>query len=158
MKKKTFGVKKLIVLAFSLVLAACGGTGSPANGGTDSPAEPNPDPHYVGTVGEIEFRVENVTYHAAILAAFNEFLGNDNGATSLAALTSMGASFSRIVITGVRSETANYISFNNGSELRGKIGSGVDIMAFIMSGHFGGPVGALDNTAEEKLLVGGAQQ
>jgi len=44
--KKTFGVKKLIVLVFSLalavVLAACGGTGSPANGTTSQVDVPIP--------------------------------------------------------------------------------------------------------------------
>ena len=64
--KKTFGVKKLIVLIFSLalvvLLAACGGTGSPANGGMDIPAEPAPShPDNIGyiTVGDqtIDIRV-----------------------------------------------------------------------------------------------------
>jgi len=53
--KKTFGVKKLIVLIFSLalvvLLAACGGTGSPANGGTDIPAKPAPShPYNIGYI------------------------------------------------------------------------------------------------------------
>jgi len=53
--KKTSGVKKLIVLVFSLtlavVLAACGGTGSPANGGEDIPAEPAPShPYNIGYI------------------------------------------------------------------------------------------------------------
>ena len=47
MKKKTFGVKKpsalVVPLALAVILAACGGTGSPAN---DGPGGPNYSPEY----------------------------------------------------------------------------------------------------------------
>ena len=52
MRKNTLGVKKLtalvVPLALAVLLAACGGTGSPAD---------DPDPYHIGRFGGIEVRV-----------------------------------------------------------------------------------------------------
>jgi len=77
MKKKTFGVKKLIVLVFSLalavVLAACGGTNNPTN------IPEVPDENHIGFIGQganrIEFRVENVADRAVVLSDFQASFG-----------------------------------------------------------------------------------
>ena len=109
------------------------------------------DENYIGTVGGIEFRVENIADRAAVLAAFNTFLGTDNGAASLADLAIFGVTANKVVITGVNAGVAHTIDFYDGSELRGKIGSGLNLVDFIAEGHLGGHVSMKDS-----VIFGGA--
>ena len=75
--KKTFGVKKLIVLVFSLalavVLAACGGTGSPANGNGFDPS--------VGNHGGINFFIEEGVDRGAFISQIQATLPHPGFAT-----------------------------------------------------------------------------
>ena len=100
-----------------------------------------PDENFIGTVGGIEFRVANLSDKPAVQTAFTAFLGADNGATNLANLGIMGFTANKVVITGVNSGSPHIIDFYNGSELRGKIGSGLGLVGFMVEGYMGGHVG-----------------
>ena len=149
--KKTFGVKKLTALLFTLTLAvvlvACGGTGSPVD---------DPDPFHIGFIGQganrIEFRVENVTDSVVVLTAFNAFRGTDNGATSLAVLESWGVTgtpFHTIIVT--KAGTADVVVESNiDGILKGTINTGNanPFLNLIAAGYFEAPIGMLKSTQD----------
>jgi len=68
--KKTFGIKKLIILVFSLALAvalaACSGTGSPANGNGFDP--------FVGNHGGVNFFIEEGVDRGAFISEIQAIL------------------------------------------------------------------------------------
>jgi len=95
------------------------------------------DENYIGTVGGIEFRVENIADRAAILAAFNTFKGADNGAANLATLASMSINFTKVIITGINPSPGHIIESKVGGTLKGKIPQNdMDLVNFMVEGHF----------------------
>ena len=104
----TFSTKAKIAVGLIAVIAifgfkSCDNSTSPTNG------PEVPDDNHIGFAGQganrIEFRVENVAHREAAETAFTAFLGDDNGATSLANLVEWAnvnlVALNRVVVTGL---------------------------------------------------------
>jgi len=92
----------------------------------------------IGTVGGIEFRVENAADRAAVQTAFDTFKGADDGATSLATLATMDINFNKVIITGIVPSPGDPIfESTSGGILKGKLAEDdMDLVNFMVGGHF----------------------